>query len=105
VRTGDLIRLDAENGLLEALVPVEEWAGRVTESVDVSANQVGMGRELFAMFRRSVSTAEEGGAIFALPPVIPTMFEHTALGCDAGEPFNDEDTPFNDRDTAIIGKR
>jgi phosphogluconate dehydratase len=104
VRSGDIIRLDCENGLLEALVSAEEWKKRLTQKIDLSANQVGMGRELFAMFRHSVSAAEEGAATFGLPPVLPTISHDTSLSIDAGEPFNDEDTPFNDRDSAVISK-
>ena len=70
VRTGDMIRMDAEHGILEALVSAEEWAQRQPETVNLSANQVGMGRELFAMFRNSVSAAEEGATSFDLPPVL-----------------------------------
>ncbi|HCY64538.1 MAG TPA: phosphogluconate dehydratase [Oxalobacteraceae bacterium] len=108
VRTGDIIRLDAENALLEARVPLDEWNARKIDAVDLSGNEVGMGRELFAMFRRSVSSAEEGGATFGLPPILPDGYENNLLGDmsdNAGEPFNDEDTPFNDRDTLIIRKR
>ena len=63
VRTGDLIRLDARVGLLEAQVEPEAWAARTSESLgpDQSAdNGVGMGRELFAGMRRNVRSAEEG---------------------------------------------
>ena len=105
VKTGDVIRLDAENGLLEAQVPAAEWAARVIDAVDMSPNEVGMGRELFAMFRRTVSTAEEGGATFGLPPVLPGEFENNSLGGNAGESFNDEDTPFTERDSLIVEKR
>ncbi|MQR01448.1 phosphogluconate dehydratase [Glaciimonas soli] len=70
VRTGDIIKLDANHGILEALVPAEEWAKRQPEDADLSENQVGMGRELFAMFRQSISAAEEGATIFSLPPVL-----------------------------------
>ena len=68
VRTGDMIKMDAEHGILEALVPADEWAQRQVEVVNLSANQVGMGRELFAVFRNAISAAEEGATIFALPP-------------------------------------
>jgi phosphogluconate dehydratase len=102
IRNGDIIRLDCENGLLEALVPAEEWAKRSAAAADLSGNEVGMGRELFAMFRHNVSAAEEGAATFALPPVLNAPPERTSLGCGAGQPFNDEDTPFNDRDAAVI---
>ncbi|HEX2532022.1 MAG TPA: phosphogluconate dehydratase [Burkholderiaceae bacterium] len=68
VRSGDLIRLDAESGVLQALVPDAEWAARERETADLSANRVGMGRELFAVFRAAVSEAEQGAATFDLPP-------------------------------------
>ncbi len=68
VRDGDVIRLDAEAGTLQALVDAAEWASRSSSSADLSANEVGMGRELFAMFRASVSEAEQGAATFGLPP-------------------------------------
>jgi phosphogluconate dehydratase len=69
VRDGDLILLDADNGLLEVQVGAEILARRSGEAIDLSGNQTGMGRELFAMFRNAVSTAEEGASTFALPPV------------------------------------
>jgi phosphogluconate dehydratase len=68
-----MIRLDAEAGVLEALVSAHEWAARETEVVDLSANHVGMGRELFSMFRATVSEAEQGAATFGLPPVLEAV--------------------------------
>jgi phosphogluconate dehydratase len=79
VRTGDMIRLDAEAGVLEALVPAAEWAARTIEASDLTANHVGMGRELFAMFRASVSAAEEGAATFGLPPVLEKVTKVTKV--------------------------
>jgi phosphogluconate dehydratase len=70
VRTGDLIRLDAENGVLQALVPESIWHARTTEPVDLSSGHTGMGRELFAVFRAAVSAAEEGATTFDFPVVI-----------------------------------
>lgn len=70
VRTGDLIRLDAETGTLEALVDSAVWAQRDVEAVNLAGNQTGMGRELFSVFRATVSAAEEGGTSFGLPPVL-----------------------------------
>jgi phosphogluconate dehydratase len=63
VRDGDVIRLDAVVGTLEALVDPATWAARVPaprtpESEAISA--AGLGRELFAGLRRNVRTAEEG---------------------------------------------
>jgi phosphogluconate dehydratase len=75
VRDGDMILLDAENGLLEAQVPAAQWAQRPAEAIDLSANLTGMGRELFALFRNAVSTAEEGATTFALPPILEEIKE------------------------------
>ena len=75
VRNGDLLRLDAEAGALQALVPAAEWSARTAPAPNLEANQHGMGRELFAMFRRSVSAAEEGATSFGLPPEITQMEE------------------------------
>ncbi len=92
VRTGDMIRLDAEAGVLEALVPAAEWMTRIAKPGDLASNQVGMGRELFAMFRAAVSTAEEGAATFGLPPLLaPVVPEINLPGIGEAEPFNDED--------------
>ncbi|EJL93307.1 6-phosphogluconate dehydratase [Herbaspirillum sp. CF444] len=70
VRTGDMIRLDAEAGILEALVSEAEWAARVSDTANLAGNQTGMGRELFSVFRANVSAAEEGGTSFGLPPIL-----------------------------------
>ncbi|OGB37640.1 MAG: phosphogluconate dehydratase, partial [Burkholderiales bacterium RIFOXYC2_FULL_59_8] len=63
VRDGDVIRLDANTGLLQALVPDAEWDAREVLLMpdDLrAANGVGMGRELFASMRRNALSAEEG---------------------------------------------
>jgi phosphogluconate dehydratase len=63
VRKGDLVRVDAVTGVLEALVPAEEWAARAIETrPDALTDDAGhgMGRELFGGMRRNVLTAEEG---------------------------------------------
>jgi phosphogluconate dehydratase len=91
VRDGDLIRLDAETGVLQALVPEAEWAARIVEPTDLTANQVGMGRELFAVFRASISVAEEGATTFGLPPPLTQSVPGGLLDVKQAEPFNDED--------------
>jgi len=92
VRDGDLIRLDAEAGRLEALVPETEWAARGIATADLSANHVGMGRELFAMFRAAVSEAEQGAATFGLPPPLHLPQEEVnSLAVPEGQSFSDED--------------
>ena len=64
VRDGDLIRLDAPNGRLEALVEAAEWAARAPATQDLAAAHAGVGRELFGAFRAGVGRAEEGASIF-----------------------------------------
>ena len=51
VRDGDMIRLDAEAGRLEALVDAAEWAARERVTADLAHYHTGLGRELFAAFR------------------------------------------------------
>jgi len=63
VRDGDLIRLDAVAGTLEALVDEATWAAREVAPQPAELAQAhgrGLGRELFAGMRRNVLTAEEG---------------------------------------------
>ncbi|MEM7060989.1 MAG: phosphogluconate dehydratase [Pseudomonadota bacterium] len=63
LRDGDIIRLDAEQGTLDALVDATELATRAPASVDLTMSHEGIGRELFAAFRRSVESAEAGAAV------------------------------------------
>jgi phosphogluconate dehydratase len=63
VRNGDVIRLDADAGVLEARVDALTWSQREPESIDpiqADDNAHGLGRELFAGFRRNVNSAEQG---------------------------------------------
>jgi phosphogluconate dehydratase len=46
-------------------VDADVWAARAVEQIDLSANQSGVGRELFAAFRNVVSTADTGASVFA----------------------------------------
>ena len=41
--------------------------------MDLSANQHGLGRELFGVFRANASGAERGAMTFALPEVVETV--------------------------------
>jgi phosphogluconate dehydratase len=65
VRDGDRIRLDAEAGTLDILLPAAELVLREAEMPDLSANDFGTGRELFAGFRRMVGHADQGATVFA----------------------------------------
>ncbi|MEJ2804607.1 phosphogluconate dehydratase [Comamonadaceae bacterium PP-2] len=63
VRDGDLIRLDAEAGVLDVQVSDGEWAARPAAVLDAqhrASNGSGLGRELFAGMRRHALSAEEG---------------------------------------------
>ena len=63
VRDGDVIRLDATAGTLDALVEAQEWARRelaLPTSTQRDEAGHGLGRELFAGLRRQVRSAEEG---------------------------------------------
>jgi phosphogluconate dehydratase len=63
VRDGDVIRLDAVAGTLDALVDPAQWAARVPSTITDAASQTnahGLGRELFGGMRRNVLSAEEG---------------------------------------------
>ena len=66
VVVGDMVRVDADRGVLELRVDADELAARPLAQADLSANQHGMGRELFSGFRRQVSGAEEGAMSFGL---------------------------------------
>jgi len=60
VRSGDIIRLDSHKGVLEAQVAEEIWQRREVLTPNLQHNEFGMGRELFATFRRFASDAESG---------------------------------------------
>ena len=58
LRDGDIILLDADNGILE--VQIEDLGSRPSVSVDLSDNHFGLGRELFNIFREHVGPTSEG---------------------------------------------
>jgi phosphogluconate dehydratase len=63
LRDGDVVRVDAQAGTLQALVADGEWASREAALMPEAlraANAVGTGRELFASFRRNALHAEQG---------------------------------------------
>ncbi len=64
IRDGDIIRLDAETGRLEVLVPDGELALRVPADADLSEGEHGFGRELFAGFRAMAGRADHGASVF-----------------------------------------
>jgi phosphogluconate dehydratase len=63
VRDGDMIRLDAVAGTLDALVDAATWSAREPAPLadaQADVNGHGLGRELFAGMRRNVLSAEQG---------------------------------------------
>ena len=63
LRDGDVVRVCALTGTLQALVDEADWASRTAATLGADAadaNAHGLGRELFAGMRRNVLSAEEG---------------------------------------------
>ncbi len=60
IRDGDMIRVDAVAGTVDALVDAAEWAARTPAEAPVAAS--GMGRELFGLFRGASDEAEKGAS-------------------------------------------
>ena len=64
IRDGDIIRLDADRGTLEVLVPAKEFDARPPAIADLASNMSGTGRELFQAFRNITGRADQGASIF-----------------------------------------
>jgi phosphogluconate dehydratase len=62
LRDGDIVRLDATAGVIEAVGL--DLSTRPLAEADLSANTHGIGRELFGIFRQTVGPSTEGAAIF-----------------------------------------
>jgi phosphogluconate dehydratase len=62
LRDGDVLRVDAIKGVLDVLG--SDVAQRNVATADLSMNEVGVGRELFAIFRQNVGPAETGASVF-----------------------------------------
>ncbi|TVS02568.1 MAG: phosphogluconate dehydratase [Rhodobacteraceae bacterium] len=61
LRDGDVVRVDAVAGRIETLV--EDFEMRAPVEADLSANGVGIGRELFAAFRANVGDSTQGAGV------------------------------------------
>lgn len=61
LRDGDILRVDAVTGDLNILT--EGVLAREPVRINLGANEFGIGRELFAQFRRSVGTADTGASV------------------------------------------
>ncbi|MFT7369889.1 MAG: phosphogluconate dehydratase [Octadecabacter sp.] len=60
LRDGDIVRLDADNGILECLTDLTD---RTPAIADLTGNGNGVGRELFDLFRRSVGPSTDGAGV------------------------------------------
>ena len=63
IKNGDLISIDAEQGILTVAAD-DDPESREAGTYDLAASHSGMGRELFAAFRKNVNGAESGATIF-----------------------------------------
>ncbi len=63
LRDGDVLRIDAEAGVLDVVAP-SDWRERPPAQLDLMSNARGVGRELFSMFRANACSAERGGSAF-----------------------------------------
>ncbi|MBT2771663.1 phosphogluconate dehydratase [Halomonas sp. ISL-60] len=64
LRDGDIVRLDANAGTLEAKVAPSTWAERELAIGNLDHYHVGLGRELFSGFRHLAMRGEEGAGVF-----------------------------------------
>src|SRR3954470_22023917 len=63
LRDGDLIRLDAQAGVLEAQVDAATFAARTPVKPEMLDTTYGVGRELFTRLREGATPADEGASI------------------------------------------
>ncbi len=61
LRDGDVVRLDADKGTLEAIGV--DLSARSPAEADLTGNGTGVGRELFEVFRKNVGLASTGAAV------------------------------------------
>jgi phosphogluconate dehydratase len=60
LRDGDVVRLDARHGVLEAKVAPQVWNARELSPAQTQGHQHGSGRDLFGLFRANATDAESG---------------------------------------------
>ncbi|MBB1062016.1 phosphogluconate dehydratase [Marilutibacter spongiae] len=64
LRDGDVVRVDAVAGTLEAVVDAATFEAREAATADLASHHAGMGRELFDLFRRVAGPATRGASAF-----------------------------------------
>ena len=60
VQTGDMLELNTLTGAMDILISEEELAKREVKLPDVATHQIGMGREMFAGMRSTLTGADQG---------------------------------------------
>jgi phosphogluconate dehydratase len=60
VQTGDMLEINTQTGAMDILVSEQELAKREAKLPDVAKHQIGMGREMFAGMRSTLTGAEQG---------------------------------------------
>jgi phosphogluconate dehydratase len=60
LQAGDVVRIDSDAGTVDVLLDAAEWDARQPQRPALSGSRTGMGRELFALMRAQVGSAEEG---------------------------------------------
>jgi phosphogluconate dehydratase len=81
VRTGDMLVIDAEAGVLDIEIDAAEWEARpLAECHHKAENEVGFGRELFGVFRSAAAPAELGASVFG--PLVGESAHHDGAGAN-----------------------
>lgn len=83
LRDGDVVRLDANSGTLEAKIDATTWQARECVIGHLDHYHVGLGRELFGGFRHLAMRGEEGAGVFG-------GFEADDLTRQEGQIFGDD---------------
>ena len=60
IQTGDMVELNTQTGAMDVLISDDELAKREAKVTDVAKHQIGMGREMFAGMRTTLTGAEQG---------------------------------------------
>jgi phosphogluconate dehydratase len=99
LRQGDVVRIDADAGLLDALVDAAEFAARSADA-DSTPPAQDLGRNLFAFNRAMASPADAGALSISCGPLLPDR--HGEQDVDAeyalGPPSEAIDAPHAEKD-------
>lgn len=60
IQTGDMVEINTQTGAMDVLINQQELDKRTAKVTDVAKHQIGMGREMFAGMRSTLTGAEQG---------------------------------------------